>query len=262
MKKIGTVEYKKRLVEMLEYLDTICRNNNINYSLYAGSLIGCVREGGIIPWDDDIDVFIPREKIDYLTKIVNNDNSDYMIMSYDNNKSYYYPFPKLIDKRTIVKETNLGTIDNYGIFIDLFQYNNIPNNIILKNIHYYKIKFYEQLINGYALKESKTILKKARNCFAKTIGLKNIMKRYYKVANKYNHKKTKYVISNWPVYKKYKEIQEASNIIAFIDSKFESINAMIFKEYDKLLSTTFGDYMTPPPIDKRNPPHNITAYYK
>ena len=62
MKKIELKEQKKIMIELLEYFDKVCRENNIKYSLIGGSLIGAIRHKGIIPWDDDIDVILSKNE--------------------------------------------------------------------------------------------------------------------------------------------------------------------------------------------------------
>lgn len=74
MKKINIVEQKKIMVEILSYFDKVCRQNNINYSLIGGSLIGAIRHQGIIPWDDDIDVILSRDNYLKIIEILEKDD--------------------------------------------------------------------------------------------------------------------------------------------------------------------------------------------
>lgn len=259
--EIDIVEYKNRLKKMLKYLNDICRKNNIKYSLDAGSLIGAVREGGIIPWDDDIDIiFIPDQLQKFIKCVEEDNNSNYKILMNSNNKTYYYPYPKLVDLTTIVYEKNNKKITDYGIFIDLFQYNNLPNNKFLTYIYIKRIKFYQQLIKGYAQIKADSLLKKIRNIFANIIGIEKIVKGFNKFTEKYNNKSTEYIISNWPIYKDKKEIQEGKDIKEIIDTNFENMNVMIFKNYDSILSKRYGNYMLRPPKEKQISNHDILAY--
>ena len=74
MEKINIVEQKKIMVEILAYFDKVCRQNNINYSLIGGSLIGAIRHQGIIPWDDDIDVILSRDNYLKIIEILEKDD--------------------------------------------------------------------------------------------------------------------------------------------------------------------------------------------
>ena len=105
MKKIEIDEQKKIMVEILEYFDKVCRENNINYSLIGGSLIGAIRHKGIIPWDDDIDVILTRENYLKIISLLEKENDNrFKILTQNTCNDYSFPFPKLIDKRTYVVE--------------------------------------------------------------------------------------------------------------------------------------------------------------
>lgn len=266
MKKINDVEQKKLLIDMMKYIDDICEENNINYTLIGGSLIGAVREQGIIPWDDDIDISLMPTEYNKLIKILHNKESKYKIMTNEYNNDYYYPFAKLVDTTTILSEKNVKPIKDYGLFIDIFCYNNIPNNQIKRVIYSKKLKFMKQLITGYASSSTniKNFLnpKMIRNNIANFIGIKKIMKRYLKYAQKYNSQNCKEIISCWPVYELDKEIQLKSNFENYIEVPFENIKVKIIKNYDGLLKVTFGDYMKRPDKAQQIKKHDLDVYWK
>ena len=101
MKLMNDKEFKKELVNILVEFDKICSDNNIDYSLIGGSLIGAIRHKGIIPWDDDIDVIMTKENYDKLLSIVDNyKDNDICFINNNINSEYYYPFLKMINKKT------------------------------------------------------------------------------------------------------------------------------------------------------------------
>ena len=268
VKKIELKEQKKILIEILEYFDKICRENNVKYSLIGGSLIGAIRHKGIIPWDDDIDVILSRNEylkiIDILEKKV---DSRFKLLTRNTCKDYFYPFPKLIDKRTFISEPQfLDHISEYGIFLDIFSYNNVSNDEKERVKDIKKIK----LLNSMMLRKKinlkndglkQIFLRVNKNILSKIIGYSSICKKLDSIFEKYNEAHTNYVISNWPLYKIEKEIQNSNNIEEFIDVEFENISVMIYKNYDEILKTTFGDYMIMPPEDKRKT-HGLVAYWR
>ena len=204
MKKINDKEYKKILTELLEFFNKICEENNINYTLTGGSLLGAIRHKGIIPWDDDIDVAVLPSEYDKLIKAFEkNTNDKYCILTHDNNPSYYFPFIKLIDKRTVVKDKNEKNIDDYGIFLDIFKLYNTSNNKVFAKIHYIIIKIFIQLINGYldttggTRKKRFVMLKKIRNFISNKIGIDRLLILYGKVLRLYDNKNTDFVIGDW-----------------------------------------------------------------
>lgn len=266
MKKMNDKESKKVLIDLLKCFDKICRDNGIKYSLIGGSLIGAIRHKGMIPWDDDIDVILIHSEYKKLLKVIENYNDGiYNFCGFENNDTYYYPYLKLIDTRTLV-EDSYKKIEDYGVYLDIFCYNKLPENKLLAKIHYMKIMMYKIIISGHATivyknKDRLILFKKIGLIISKIFGIKFILKRYNKMLEKYNKKESRYIISNWPCYGLDKERQKNKNLNEYIDYDFESIKAMISKEYDEILKTTFNDYMKLPPKEKRIN-HNMKFFWK
>ena len=264
MKKMSDNEVKKNLVVMLEKFDKICRDNDIKYSLIGGSLIGAIRHHGIIPWDDDIDVILERNEYLKLLDVVNNyDDERYMFLSHECNRTYYYPFLKMIDKYTFVKENDFKVIDDYGEYIDIFFYHSVPSSSFLLKIYWWRLLFLKKMIGIYGLDDFKgrkfALLKRVINVLTCLVGIDNILMCYDKLMRK--KYKSNFVISNWPCYGLNKEIQLLSKIHRYIDVDFEKIRVMIFKDYNNILNTSFGDYMKLPPVEERIN-HNLNIYFR
>ena len=116
-------EIKKIELGILISFDKFCRNNDIKYSLGAGTMIGAVRHGGFIPWDDDIDIFMLRKEYDTFLKLVaqNNftlDETFYTVLNPEN-KENIHPFIKIVDTRTIAYEQNRMKKYMKGIWMDI-----------------------------------------------------------------------------------------------------------------------------------------------
>lgn len=264
MKKISNKEYKKVLVNILRYFDELCRNNNIKYSLIAGSMIGAVREGGIIPWDDDIDVILmPEEYIKLLHVLKNERNDTYKALIPLETEGYFMPYVKIVDIRTHLIDDDIIQLKNNGVFIDVFKYGYVEKRDAKRL--YKKTRFYRKILAGIVDSKKKNnsiknIIKNIRRfLFAKLFSYESIIKRYDAL---FQNKKADYVMINFPPFGPPRDLQKTSNTSEYTDCNFENITAMIFKNYDEILTTTFGDYMTPPPKDKRITHHHITAYWK
>lgn len=258
--KIDSEQQKKYLVEMLKYVDDICRKNSINYTLIGGSLIGVIRHKGFIPWDDDVDIGLTMDEYDKLITILKNENNPKYKLFDSDIEGYYYPYAKLVSQETIVIEKNLRTIKNYGLFIDIFRYNYTYDEDYKRNKHYKKIKFKQSFIGGYFKVKSDSVLKNIRNKISKLLGIRVILKVYETELIRCKEK-TKYLISNWPQYGQDKEIMKTKFFDDFIDGTFEGINVMITKYYDEMLKIAFGNYMKLPPKSERKS-HNLEVYKK
>lgn len=266
MRKIDFLEQREILINILKYFDEICRNNNINYSLIGGSLIGSIRHKGMIPWDDDIDVILSRDNYFKIIEIIEKDNnSRYKVLTNNNTSDYYFPFAKIIDKKTLVVEPLcLDNISEYGIFIDLFCYNFVPDDKKIKIVK--KIKLYNSMLSRKKLdikneNIKQNVLRFFKNLISKILGYKIINKQLEKIYEKNSQLNSNYVVSNWPIYRIDKEIQKAENINEYIDAPFENLTVRIFKNYDEILRTTYGDYMKLPPENERYC-HGLEAYWR
>ena len=109
-----------RALEVLLHIDKICKEHNIPYWLSSGTLLGAVRHGGFIPWDDDVDIEMLRE--DYLRfEEIFKEDDDYVLQTYKNDTYYFMPYAKVRDKHSIVTEGFFGENYKYrGVFVDIF----------------------------------------------------------------------------------------------------------------------------------------------
>ena len=268
MREISRNEYIDILFGILEYVDELCKKNNINYSLIGGSLLGCVRHGDIIPWDDDIDIVLFHDDYKKLKKILQSDeNSRYQFYDHEVDKSYFFPFGKVVDTKTVAIEGNLKKIDSYGVYIDVFEYNNAPNE--QKEI----IKFYNKITQAKKIFgifaddderfTNKSVIKKIRDTIIKLIGPSFFIKHYNKICRKYEkNNNCRNIITNWPIYGYKHEIVPKEFFDDYIYKKFRNINASIPKSYDEILKIYFGDYMKLPPEEQRVSKHNMKAYWR
>lgn len=268
MKKMTIEEQRKVMLDILLYIDDICRKNDICYSLIGGSLIGAIRHSGFIPWDDDVDIILTYDNYEKLINILkHNDNSKYKVLSHDLDKNYFFPFVKVVDTDTYVIEENcLEQIKDYGVYVDVFVYNNVSNDNREREKFVKKLKLLNSMlsrkpINYKEIGLKQSILRLGKNTLSKILGYNKIHKIINKHNVKYNNQITDYVVSNWPIYAINKEVQLASDLDGYIDVNFEGEKIMIFKSYDNVLRNTFGDYMVLPPVEKRYS-HGLKAFWK
>lgn len=123
MTKLSDDEVKKLSVEILRKVSQFCEQHGICYSLAYGTLLGAVRHKGFIPWDDDIDIMMPRGEYEKFLECFNDEDGRYKVWSSSIDKNYPYPFAKIEDRKTVVNE--LG-YDKLGVAIDLFPIDMIP----------------------------------------------------------------------------------------------------------------------------------------
>lgn len=119
---------RKIQLEGLLFIKRLCEENNLKFFLTGGSLLGAVKYQGYIPWDDDIDIGMLRE--DYMKLmdlLIKNENDDYKVLSIYNCKDYYYPFAKLVSKKTRLFEDGKAILE-MGVYIDIFPVDDVPED--------------------------------------------------------------------------------------------------------------------------------------
>lgn len=119
-------ELQKKLVDILSWFHNLCNNNNLNYYAIGGTALGAIRHGGFIPWDDDIDVGMPRTDYEKFIKIANKYSKKYAIEYPGINKDFLYPYAKIYDTQTTLIENKRYKIKR-GIYIDVFPLDGIGN---------------------------------------------------------------------------------------------------------------------------------------
>ena len=145
-----TLQHMKEVeLKILIAVDEVCKKLNIDYALDGGTLLGAARHSGFIPWDDDIDLLMPREDYErfiataqeYLPK-------EYKIRTFLNTPEYPYLFIKVDDTRTLLVEENLRHLNSgVGIFIDIFPIDGFPETKFKQKLYYLKCRFYLNILS-------------------------------------------------------------------------------------------------------------------
>lgn len=134
---------KLHLKEMLFWFHSFCEENEIRYYALGGTLLGALRHKGFIPWDDDVDIGVPRPDYEKLISLMKNNSERYVLESpNDNADDFFYPYAKLYDTRTTAVEHNKYKTKR-GIFLDIFPIDGIGNaeQEVNRNFRKFDLKF-------------------------------------------------------------------------------------------------------------------------
>ena len=128
MEKIELQQAKKIMISILEEIDIICKKNNINYWIESGTLLGAVRHGGFIPWDDDIDIGMLRDDYNKFLKVCEKDlSNDLFVQNFNTESNISFQWSKIKHKHSkIIEKKNCEC--HQGLFIDIFQYDYYTDN--------------------------------------------------------------------------------------------------------------------------------------
>lgn len=251
-----SVEKKTIIIRILDEFVRVCNDNGLKYYLGYGTALGAVRHNGMIPWDDDVDVIMPRQDYNRLLKIGNTVLKDgYRLAHYSMTEGYYYDIAKIEDINTTLIE-RIDPLYIGGVYIDVFPMDNVPSPIEAK----FMLRKVNKIMNGYARYYMYPLPKKF---FLKwmiyRIGRANypILKKlniWDKITSAYVDQDTVY-IHDFHCYMN----KGLFNMKVFgegTEMTFEGKKYIIPAQYDAYLRQYYGDYMTPPPIECRNSGHH------
>jgi len=257
MKEITIDEAKKLQLEILKKVSAFCDENNIRYFIYYGTYLGAIRHGGFIPWDDDIDICMPRPDYDRFMDIFK--APDLAVFTWRKDNKILVPFSKVYDTRTELHE-NGDFGEKYGVNIDIFPVDGLPSGEgKLKNrVKYMKFCWGMQVgatIDDYSKRrKSKQIQIKLMKAFYAIFHCKHYLAgRTIVHAKKYDFDKSdKVAVLVWGYG--MREVNNKSDILPLRKIKFED-GEFWAPHNDMPLKNAFGDYMQLPPEDQRKYKH-------
>lgn len=258
MQEIKSIkEMQKIELDILKFIVEICKKNNLMYFLTDGTLIGAVRHKGFIPWDDDLDISMPRPDYNKFLKIMKKEKGRYQIKCVEHSKKKYnYAFAKVVDTKTQLIEEDKFQGEELGLWVDVFPIDGLGNDrekaeeIIRSNK--------KHVIQILLLESAKEINRKGK--ILELIGRKNINRFMKLKLQRNNFYKSKYVsIVSWISDSILTKQEWWSQPVM---GEFEGLEFNIPIGYDEILRLEYGDYMQLPPEEKRIPEHNCSVWWK
>ena len=248
--------------ELLVEFKQFCEKNGLRYYICFGTLIGAVRHQGFIPWDDDIDVIMPRPDFERFQQLYA-DHGRYKLFSCRRQKNYLYPYLKLCDATTYSVLAN-GTKNERGVGIDIFALDGQGDNYEQEKARFQKLKriFFKSSFMAERMNhlnpsgKASIVLKKSIAKLMFTSGIANfITKQIDRQLSGRNYADCDMVSTVQDLY--------ASRYRQWDKSRFGDGCLLQFQnewftaplDYAGLLTDLYGDYMTPPPVEKRATTH-------
>jgi lipopolysaccharide cholinephosphotransferase len=248
-------------LSQLTYIDQVCRDKGIEYTLAGGSLIGAVRHGGYIPWDDDIDIELTRPNYEQLMAVLMEDLPEPFSLLYYKVHKVYLPFAKLYDHRTLFKSKTDTINRGTGVFLDIFPMDILPDDP--REREKFKAEFNKKALAlnvstpygldyasaskrlyfiGKAILWLPAHLRYRGNYRRLAESLDDYMRTYEYTDNRdLMYLKTGYKTAIFP-----REIWQD-----YEDCRFEGLKVRKLKDHDSYLKRQYGDYMTLPPESER-----------
>lgn len=263
---------QKAEFNILKYYDEFAKKHDLTYFLFAGTLLGAIRHEGFIPWDDDIDVAMKRFEFEKFEELFIHSNYEKDGYLYQSRKLYPYqalPLSKIRSKEIdMVERMPTTQKGNEGPWIDIFPFDNIPDDHGQRVEQYKKVRFYNELIKKFLLVQVEpedTGIKKIAKGIVQMLNerlykgyffLPYLFRKRNEWMTKYNDIETSHSadISHMQ-YKDFNDFSKRffknSDLDDLIEGKFEKKLFSIPRNYDEILKTHYGDYMTLPKESER-----------
>ena len=261
-------------LEILREIESICKRNDLSYYALGGTLLGAVRHKGFIPWDDDIDIAMPRPDYDMLLDICKTELSDkYVIQN-------YRTMPDDPAPTYMTRVGKVNTLVSYGvaheakempIWIDVFPLDAMPSNKLLRVFQKYRL-LYQRLkfqfstyeTNAHQHKPNRPFHEKALMRFREVTKIGSnwnpveMLAETERVARRFDYEKEDFFVNLFGAYK-FREMFPKSWFGDGVELPFEDGTIRCPIEYKKVLTQMYGDYMTPPEKDAREQHHCLTV---
>ena len=263
------IEWKNQISDVFSVFIKICNENNLRYFCNGGTAIGTIRHHGIIPWDDDIDVMMPRPDYNKFIDICEKtDIGSYEIITPNNNENYYCTYAKFCNTTSTLLETEYFRCV-LGMFIDIFPLDGVPEDeqellyLFQKYQKYRKIfynsnKFYSfskffEFLYDFKWKQAIGII--YRHFFRKIIRAKALAEMN-RISSKYEYGNSDKIVE-YDTYLGLKGVMEKNWFDSYVLMDFEGYRVRMPSSYDNYLKHFFGDYMCYPPVDQQCSNHYV-----
>lgn len=269
MKELNIKEIQAESLKILLFVDKLCNKLNLNYCIMYGTLIGAIRHNGFIPWDDDVDIAMPRKDYlqlqDYFMKH-KNELEPFDFFSKDTKEKYPYMIGRVCNTDFIMKS---GIEDDYGMgtFIDIYPMDGAGNgkavwpfikSWLLSSMYYMKSRTHFIPSENKYLNIPKRIIYN----FVHLFSYDYLRKSLEKLVNRFDYDTSIYVGQMDCFSSGKNNMYLKTDLEETIYHDFEGYQIKIPKNYDKMLRQLYGDYMQLPPEEKRIGHHFYTIYEK
>ncbi|MCD8356301.1 MAG: LicD family protein [Clostridia bacterium] len=263
-------EIQEIQIGALRHLKHICQKYSLTFYLSNGTLLGAIKYKKFIPWDDDIDIFMPREDYEKLVRLTEINTNIYELMNREHCAKWASTYSKLFDKRTLVQEGFADLGAEYGVSIDIFPLDNWQGGEKLARLQAayggLQCRFLcascEQRFSTPKSGIQKGILYAIWR-FSRFCGTKPFQKSLDRQVKKSRQNKETAYLGNvaWPLYGK-REVIPAEVFSGTVEVEFEGEHYKAPVGYDRYLRSLYGDYEKELPPEQQKPHHHMKAWWR
>ena len=248
----------------LNFFDDFCRSHGLTYYLCGGCLIGSIRNKGFVPWDDDIDVLMPRPDYEQFLRLYKEENPSkrFVLLDGDKENTYGNIFAVIADTdHTLIKEYQKDMDMPHGIPLDIFPIDGLASGKMARYTQYMWTMIYSLFRSGIVPKNQGGLLSFGSKVLLGIFRGKNIRYKIWKFAEKrmsrYSFETSENVAELCAGFYFMKKVYPRSIYDGVTEVEFEGRRYLAMKNYDEYLKIPFGNYMELPPEEKRVAHHDI-----
>ena len=258
------IEMQQLLYYLTDLFHEYCEQHNLIYNLYGGSLLGAVRHGAIIPWDDDVDLSMPREDYERLINLIKDDASLPFIVMAPGDVDYVYPFAKIVLKDSLLVESRLRPeYRKFGLYLDIFPIDGFGNVERYNDIKKYGIGRINSVMNMEVSpvwwKKPYAVIRACQMLPCRLKGYNYYLDLEIKAAKSYPFETSDEVCCVAGSWYEKGRIQRNTYLDRCL-YPFGRINCWGIKKYQQHLGNLYGDYMKLPHENERAPHHTYDLY--
>ena len=247
-------------LEILDLFHSICRKYDIKYSLHGGTLLGAVRHGGFIPWDDDLDVIMLRGEYDRFMKAWEEEKPDgYYLQTKESEGAYTRSFAKIRKESTQFREEGEDPAQMHtGIYIDVEPIDRMPTQK-LERILFWKDWFIYEIYSREYIPVDNAFFKFFGGLLLKTSSHEKRMRKRTELEKriKQYNSQTDLPLIVTANYATMNRLLDSDTFDEYEEIPFEDKKYLAIKKREHLLTKWYGDYMKLPPENKRKNGHNV-----
>lgn len=242
-------DVQEKILEVMKYIDSLCRKHGIVYYIMGGTALGAVRHGGFIPWDDDLDIFMTPPEYEKFKKVFEAQNSNLFVLQEWRTTPAYLEYAKVrMNGTTFIEEAFKDRKDlHQGIYVDIMILHKVPEKKFIQKLVYYESKF----VTLYALSQRNWKPKtKAQAVVLKSLRFmpcKLMTKCFYRRIYKYDDLETDFKYCYWITPAKFRSgLFDATLFSDPVDIPFEDTVLLGSRKIKEYLEYRYGDYMKLP----------------
>lgn len=242
-------DIQMKILEVMKFIDKVCRDNNITYFIMGGTALGAIRHGGFIPWDDDLDIFMTPEEYEKFVAVFNKLSSDKFVIQEWRTTSRYLEYAKVRMNGTTLIEHNFRDRKDmhHGIYVDIMILHKTPLSTTAQKVKYYACKYVTLLGLSQRNWQPKTRGQAVVLNLLKLLPNKLLAKWAYKIIYMHDNITDNYKWCYWITPASFKKgLFDRQYFDTAIDCPFEDsifLGPANIKEY---LSARYGNYMKMP----------------